>query len=204
MSAQTPTTQASLLARLQQGADVEAWNLFVELYTPLIYRFARRRLLQDADASDITQKVMARVYKAMNRFAYDPERGRFRNWLGAITVREIIRHRQREARREKRSGTAKKRTLNDEILGTAEGEWQEEFNAYVLSTALTRIRDHFDALVWQAFDWTWVQNVEPQTAAQKLGKSTAWIYKARFRVLKRLRAEVMFLAEDAAFLHRPS
>jgi hypothetical protein len=73
----------------------------------------------------------------------------------------------------------------------------------VLATALARIRRRFDDRTWQAFDWTWIGNVEPQIAAQRLGQTAAWVYKARFRVLKRLRAEVQFISEDAAILHRP-
>jgi RNA polymerase sigma-70 factor (ECF subfamily) len=193
-----------LLARLRKGADVESWRLFVELYTPLVYRFARRRGLQDADARDVAQKVMARVYRAISRFSYNRARGRFRNWLGRISVREVIRQRQRDARPGKGSGAGQGDSLAVQRAGPIDGDWQDEFNAHVLATALARIHQEFDDLTWQAFDSTWIHDVEPQAAAASLGKTTAWIYKSRFRVLKRLRAEVEFLAEDAAILHRPS
>src|SRR3954452_17221321 len=85
-SSKSPSTKGSLLARLRRGADAASWRLFVDLYTPLIYRFCRRRDLQDADAQDVTQKVMARVYRAISKFTYDAKRGHFRNWLGVITV----------------------------------------------------------------------------------------------------------------------
>jgi RNA polymerase sigma-70 factor, ECF subfamily len=203
-SDKTPSTQVSLLARLRKGADAESWRLFVELYTPLVYRFGRRRGLQDADARDVAQKVMARVYRAIGKFTYDRRQGRFRNWLGKIAVHEVIRHRHRDARPGKGTGGGQDDWLVELQPGPMEGDWLEEFNAHVLATALKRIRKEFDELTWQAFDSTWRQNVEPQAAAARLTKTTAWIYKARFRVLKRLRAEVEFLAEDAAILHRPS
>jgi RNA polymerase sigma factor (sigma-70 family) len=201
-SAKTPSTKGSLLARLRRGADAASWRLFVELYTPLIYRYCRRRELQDADAQDVTQKVMARVYRAISRFTYDAERGHFRNWLGVITVREISRHRQSERRSGQRGG-GRSDELAERTPGPPEGDWLEEFNAHVLDIALTRIRGDFDDVTWQAFDWTWLQSVKPQAAAERLGRTPEWIYKARFRVLKRLKAEVEFLAEDAANLQRP-
>src|SRR5262249_60536618 len=92
------STNRSLLARLRKQNDAEAWSLFVDLYTPLVYRYARRRGLQDADASDVAQKVIARVYRVLHKFEYDPERGRFRDWLGTITNREVINHHRRQAR----------------------------------------------------------------------------------------------------------
>jgi len=161
-----------------------------------------RRELQDADAQDVTQKVMARVYRAISKFTYDAERGHFRNWLGVITVREIYRHRQLERRSGQRGG-GRSDELAERTAGPPEGDWLEEFNAHVLEIALTRIRGDFDDVTWQAFDWTWLQSVKPQTAAERLSRTPEWIYKARFRVLKRLKAEVEFLAEDAANLQRP-
>jgi RNA polymerase sigma-70 factor (ECF subfamily) len=190
------------LARLRRGADAASWRLFVELYTPLIYRYCRRRELQDADAQDVAQKVMVRVYTAIRKFTYDAERGQFRNWLGVITAREISRHRQLEQRPAHR-GSSQSHDLAEQTLRTVEGDWLEEFEAHVLALALARIRDDFDETTWQAFDWTWLQSVKPQVAAERLHRRPEWIYKARFRVLKRLRAEVEFLAEDAANLQRP-
>jgi RNA polymerase sigma factor (sigma-70 family) len=191
------------LARLRKGKDAGAWRLFVELYTPLIYRFCHRRGLQDADAEEVTQAVMARVFLAIGKFAYDPERGRFRNWLGVIAIHEISRYRQRAARPGQGIGGGEGESLAERIPGPDESDWLEEFNSHVLKTALERIRHEFDEPTWQAFDWTWIGDVKPATAAKRLGKAVAWIYKARFRVLKRLRVEVEFLAEDAAILHRP-
>jgi len=197
-----PSTKGSLLARLRHGTDTASWRLFVELYTPLIYRYCRRRELQEADAQDVTQKVMVRVYTAIKKFEYDAERGHFRNWLGVITVREICRHCQSEQRPAHR-GTWQSHDVADRTPGAVEGDWLEEFEAHVLALALTRIRGDFDRSTWQAFDWTWLNAVKPHAAAKQLNKPPEWVYKARFRVLKRLRAEVEFLAEDAANLQRP-
>jgi len=199
----TPSTKASLLAKLRAGADAGAWRLFVDLYTPLVFRFCRQRGLQDADADEVTQSVMARVFKAIGRFQYDPKRGRFRNWLGLIAVREIARQRERSSRPGQGSGAGQGEYLAAQVAGADDSDWQEQFNAHVLAIALERLRHQFDAPTWQAFDWTWIGNVKPEAAAERLQRPVAWVYKARFAVLKRLRAEVQFLTEDAASLHRP-
>ena len=202
-SPKPPSTKASLLVRLRKGSDAGAWRLFVELYTPLIYRFCQRRGLQNADAEEVTQSVMVKVFMSIGNFAYDPGRGRFRNWLGIIAIREIFGYLQRCDRPGKGRGASESASLAEQVAGPEEGDWLEEFNAHVLTTALTRIRHEFDESTWQAFDRTWIENVEPRVAAAQLDKPVGWIYKAKFRVLKRLREEVEFLAEDAAVLHRP-
>jgi RNA polymerase sigma-70 factor, ECF subfamily len=201
-SGKSPSTRVSLLERLRKGTDAAAWQLFVDLYTPLIYRFARRKGLQDADAQDVAQKIMARVFKAIGKFDYDSQRGRFRNWLGIITVHEISRHFERARRGNQGVGGDQGDSFAEQMPRSDEGDWFDAFNAHTLATALARIRVHFDDCTWQAFDLTWIHDIPTEQAASRLNKTAAWIYKARFRVLKRLRAEVEFLTEDAAVLHR--
>src|ERR1700676_627202 len=80
-----PATRASLLVRLRDGGDVGAWQEFVRLYAPVIYGFARKRGLQDADAADLMQDVLRSLSAAVHRLEYDPVRGTFRGWIFNIT-----------------------------------------------------------------------------------------------------------------------
>jgi DNA-directed RNA polymerase specialized sigma24 family protein len=80
-------TRPSLLLRLREPADQEAWRHFVDAYGPMVYRYARQRGLQDADAADLTQIVLLQVSGSVRRFDYDPQRGRFRGWLFGLVRR---------------------------------------------------------------------------------------------------------------------
>ena len=198
-----PSTRATLLFRLREETDTEAWTVFVDLYTPLVYRFCRSRGIQDADARDVTQQVLAIVLQAIGKFEYDPTRGRFRNWLGAVTSHEISRHQRKDRRPGKGVGDG----WGDEIAALANSPvdpaWAEEFNCYIFQRAIDCIRPEFDEAVWQAFDLTWLHDIKPREAAQRIGKPSAWVYKARYKVLERLRKELEFLTSDAAVFHKP-
>ena len=85
------------------ATDAEAWRTFVDLYLPLVFRYCRKRGLQDADARDVTQQVLANIHRAIEGFQYDPNKGKFRNWLGTITLREIMRY-QLKSRRPGKGG----------------------------------------------------------------------------------------------------
>src|SRR5437870_3022128 len=87
---ESPATRASLLVRLRDGNDAAAWREFVRLYAPIIYGFARKRGLQDADAADLMQDVLRSVSGAMNRLEYDPVRGTFRGWLFTVTRNKVF------------------------------------------------------------------------------------------------------------------
>jgi RNA polymerase sigma-70 factor, ECF subfamily len=203
-SAKTPSTHATLLARLRTDTDAEAWTTFVDLYTPLVYRFCRGRNLQDADARDITQQVLAIVHQTIGKFQYDRERGRFRNWLGAVTSHEISRHQRKERRPGKGVGDGWGDKMAELSSAAVDPMWAEEFNRYIFQLALSRIRPDFEPEVWQAFEMTWMGDAKPQQAAAKIGKPSAWVYKARYKVIERLRKELEFLTSDAAMFHKPA
>src|SRR5205085_2607216 len=96
--ASTPATRPSLLVRLRDAGDGPAWSQFVDLYGPLIFAFGRRRGLQDADAADLAQDVLARVCQAVRTLEYDPARGSFRSWLYTVTRNCFLTFVQRRGR----------------------------------------------------------------------------------------------------------
>src|SRR5262249_11538502 len=84
VDAPLPTTRGSLLARLRQDpTDQAGWDEFVEHYGRHIYRWCRRWKLQDADAEDVTQDILAKLARKLRTFAYDPA-GSFRGWLKTV------------------------------------------------------------------------------------------------------------------------
>src|SRR5438132_5595421 len=97
-------TRASLLVRLRDPKDRAAWQQFVELYGRLVYGFARRRGLQDADAADLTQEVFLAVARAAGRWRFDRRRGSFRGWLRGITRHKIGKWLERRRRQPVGSG----------------------------------------------------------------------------------------------------
>jgi RNA polymerase sigma-70 factor (ECF subfamily) len=190
-------TRPSLLLRIRDPHDGESWKIFVELYAPPVMRYCRLRGLQDADAADITQEVMTQVARSMHSFDYQPERGRFRDWLGTVTRRRINRFLNK-----KNLGTAGlggeeapdalKNLATEEI----DPEWTAEVNAQILRAALNRIRPMFAANTWDAFTGVWLENRSAAETATSLGVSLETVYVAKSKVLRRLEQEVLELAED--------
>src|SRR5580700_9759268 len=80
----TPSTRASLLFRLRDPQDHEAWVEFVSLYEPVAYRLLRRHGLQDADARDVMQELFVAVSNSIDRWDPAKERGSFRGWLRRV------------------------------------------------------------------------------------------------------------------------
>src|SRR5271163_3875252 len=104
---ESPATRASLLVRLRDGGDAEAWQEFVHLYAPIIYGFARKRGLQDADAADLMQDVLRSVSTTVHRLEYDPVRGTFRGWLFTVTRNKVLNFLESRGRRVQGSGDSR-------------------------------------------------------------------------------------------------
>ena len=73
-------TPASLLDRLRRPAQPEAWRRFVELYTPLLYYWARCVGPASPEAADLVQDVFVVLLQKLPEFTYDRHRS-FRAWL---------------------------------------------------------------------------------------------------------------------------
>src|SRR5262245_2141760 len=80
-ASQSSVTHASLLSRVRNPDDRDAWREFEQRYRELLVRFCQSRGLQFADAEDVVQTVFANLAKSLPQFTYDPQRGRFRDYL---------------------------------------------------------------------------------------------------------------------------
>src|SRR5438046_952433 len=74
-------TRQSLLARLKASPHDRDWEDFYAQYWAVILSFARRLGVDEHSARDVLQETMMLVIRKMPEFTYDPQRGRFRNWL---------------------------------------------------------------------------------------------------------------------------
>src|SRR5436309_1802162 len=121
-----PPTRASLLVRLRDPRDATAWKEFVDRYASLVYGYARKQGLQDADAADLAQEVLGAVVTAIGALEYDPRQGAFRNWLFTIVRRKLADWHAARARRISGSGDSATQLLLEqcEAPAVAEAEWQ--------------------------------------------------------------------------------
>ena len=187
------TTNPSLLLRLRDNRERQAWALFVEVYGPLIFSYCRRKKLQDSDAADVSQEVLTRLSKALTRFEYEPKRGRFRDWLGRVTHRELLQFWKRQGRvnaMQTRNG----QVAIDSVEDTK--NWDEHFHSELLQLAIARIRTEFEDETWRIFEQLWFESMLPAEVARSFRVSMGSVYVAKSRVLKRLRAEVLMLSDD--------
>ena len=126
-------TRFSLLVRLRDMQDTEAWFEFVEIYTPVVYGFLRKRGLQDADAADVTQDVFRKVSRSIRGFQCDRELGSFRGWLLTVTRNSLTDLHETRGRQPVGSAdTAVHRLLEEESADDGSRQtWESEYRQSV-------------------------------------------------------------------------
>jgi RNA polymerase sigma-70 factor (ECF subfamily) len=184
-------TRASLLLRLRDADDERAWQDFVEIYTPLIFRYCHGRGLQEGDAADVAQETMRAVAKAIGKFDYDPQRGKFRNWLLTVAQSKLHNFLARQERQPALAGeTTLQRHLESAPSHVDESNWEADYYRAIFNWAAGRIRGEFQESTWQAFWRTTIEERDGKEVAESLGMSVGAVYVAKSRVIARLKEEI--------------
>ena len=183
-----PVTRQSLLLRLRNSRDEQAWAEFMAIYEPVIYRMTRRRGMQDADAREVVQEVLMSVTKAIDRFDVG-QTGSFRGWLSRITRNATIdRLRTVASGGETIGGSGVIRAIDEAVVNDRiEDEFERDRREQLFRWAAGQVRRRTGEVNWMAF---WKSSVDGRSIAEvatDLGIDEGAVYVARCRILKRIR-----------------
>jgi RNA polymerase sigma-70 factor (ECF subfamily) len=185
------TTPASLLFRLRQPGEQQAWSRFVDLYTPLLFYWARQCGESEHDAADLVQEVFVALVQILPTFQYDLS-GKFRGWLRTLMLNKLRDRKRREVRQAK---VLADRPREVELPDVAELFWEEQYRQELARRALRLMQGDFAPTTWKACWETVVEGRATDEVARELGISENAVYLARCRVLRRLRQELAGLVE---------
>lgn len=187
-----PETCDSLIVHIKDAGNRTAWERFVSIYRPVIFRSAIARGLQEADAQDLTQQVLLAVASAIPRWEKRNESTRFRHWLRRITRNAIMNALTRRRPDQARGGSSLGELVFGELVVDSETEslidW--EYRRELFLRAKEVVSGEVQVGTWRAFELTAIDGLSNREAATALGKSLGTIYTARCRVMQRLQATV--------------
>ena len=186
-----PETSYSLIERIHDVADEASWVEFLGIYQPVVYRMARRRGLQDADAQDVIQQVFASIARSIDGWKAGKDRPPFRAWLTTVSRNAITNALARKPWDRGAGSTSVVNRLNaqpDPEVMTA--EIVKEARREIVYGATEQIRHEFSEQTWNIFWKTSIEGVPVAEVASSTGRSVGAIYVTRHRVLTRLKEKV--------------
>jgi RNA polymerase sigma-70 factor (ECF subfamily) len=182
-------TRQSLLVRARAG-DNGAWDDLSRLYRPLIRAYARRQSVPEGDQDDLAQEILVSVVRGLPAFEHSGRPGAFRAWLRSIAHNQCCDYWRSPARRT----TAQAIDLAEGTLAQLEDPnhdlnrfWDEEHDRYLLRRLIDLIELEFEPPTVRAFRRVALDGASGALVADELGTTIAAVYKARSRVLKRLK-----------------
>lgn len=188
MNQEQHKTPVSLLDRLRSDPnDQQAWARFVNLYTPLLYYWARKTGFHQTEADDLVQEVFAVLAAKLPAFTYNPDKT-FRGWLR--TVAENKWHDIFRKRKGQTADSLPPGEVADARPDVTEEFWEREFQDHLQKRALEVMKTDFSTQAWQAFWAVVVEGKTPASVAELQQRDRNAVYQDKFRVLERLREEL--------------
>ncbi|MFK8110927.1 MAG: RNA polymerase sigma factor [Rubripirellula sp.] len=196
---EVPDTRDSLLVRVCDPQDRDAWEQFSAIYRPLVYRLARGRGLQDADAQDLAQKVLMSVADSIPDWNRRDEGSRFQHWLRRVAKNAAINALSRQPKDRAGGGTTATELLRQHVAGeqpSIDREIELEYRRQLFRRAAEIVRSRAEESTWLAFSMTIIDGQSIATTAQQLRVSESVVYAARSRIMRRLQNVIRELEDE--------
>jgi RNA polymerase sigma factor (sigma-70 family) len=186
-------TSITLLQRVsRRSADPLAWDEFARKYRPKIFGWCRGWGVQESDADDVAQLVLAKLLKRLAGFVYDPARS-FKGWLKTVSRRVCS---------DLRAGQDRVVSSNS-LLGTIEAhadleaELEATYDYELLELAMEQVRTRVEPSTWEAFRLTAIEGMPAAGVAEHLAMAVGNVYVAKHRVQKLIQQTVRELNDGA-------
>ncbi len=221
---QSQTTRWSLVPRLQDPEDVEAWNWFVDVYAGPVRRQAQLILgRRHPDVDDVWQEVVIQVKKRVEERGIERSGGRFRGLVNIIARRAAMKIRAKNGPAanggdEALAGVAGKvvggRAVTVDDIAELDRQWELSVKASMVMKAIQIVRDEVAADDWRCFEKTRIVSTHDEegneyfeiaerpiqgtvaAVAKELKCSEAQVYRVTWEMKKRISEVFKGLSSD--------
>ena len=193
-------TRKTLINRLRKtNSDTRSWAEFYDLYHRLVRSVALKAGLSQTDAEDVVQETFFKVSKSIQKFEYDPSKGRFRSWLCLITKQQVANH-YRKARKLPELPAFWNEDPDEppvdipDPTNNWEAIWEAEDHKHTIHLALTRLKTKVKPKPYQIFLAHCIKGMDVKEVANIMEVSANEVYLAKSRVMPLFEEEIQALS----------
>ncbi len=178
-------TRQTLLHRVRDAGDREAWTEFFELYAPLLEGYARAHGLARDDAEEVRDQCLEVLTRRLPHFEYQRERGSFSAWLYRIAHAKVI-----DLVRAKKVRAHESVELSSLAAAGADPDahWTRQWRAEHLRYALARVQHDEPDERFRVFEMLLVDELPVNEVCARTGLVATQVYKIKAGVLRKVRA----------------
>lgn len=191
-----PETRHSLITKLQNSSDDEAWSEFVRLYEPFLQRVVERQGVPARHVPDVTQQVFGAIARSVEGWTPDGHPDSFRRWVHRVARNIVIKFMTRERRHPTAQGGSSIVELLHAVADEPDEQLARRYEYELVVWAAGQVRDEFRETSWRAFWGTLIEQRDVQDVAAELGVSPGSIYMSRSRIMARLRQKLAEVSDD--------
>ena len=182
-------TTATVLQKLRDFENRDAWDSFADRFRRPVISFARGMGLKPADAEDVAQETLLAFAQAYRGGKYDPSKGRLSRFLFGIAYRQALRARRGGADPGPGGVNVAESHFWSQVPDeqTASGIWDTQWEQSVLERCLQQAKAEVEPQTYRAFELVVREEHSPEEATNTLGISLKSVYNAKHRILKRIR-----------------
>ena len=189
-----PTTQSSLLERVQQGDEI-SWNEFYFRYAPVIRAAGAGFHFNETECDDLIHLVMLKFFTHSKTFVYRKGEVKFRTYFSQIVRSQAVDMIRRNAAQKNLQGE-----MQEEITPFEE-IFMEEWRKAVFEEAKNELRQRVDDKTFMAFELYGLQNRSVEKVSEILELTPNQIYVAKNRCTKMLQKIIQRHNENDGELH---
>ena len=188
-------TRKSLILRARNPEDSQAWEEFVRYYERFIFHVLHRMNVSKSDFDDLVQNVLVKLWKSIA--SYDPNKARFRTWLGVV-VRNAVYDEFTQTQRQRKllqNELQSLQMLEQEPASEIEQLIEQEWADYVTSIAMARIEKLFSEEAVNSFTMS-LNGTSAKEIAEELNLSPDSVYTLKSRVKARFIKEIKAVVDE--------
>ena len=188
-------THTALLVGLKAPTNDEVWSDFYARYQPLLVSVGRRLGVSEQDAQDAAQEALLAFAEGYQKGKYDRSKGRLRTWLFGIAVKKIRDIQRRNGRNfVVVEPVDKSRVLNGQPDDHSLSDiWESEWERRLLQVCMENVCRHMEVATVKAFELFVLKEWPADKVASQLGVTRNAVFKAKRRVLSRMRETYKYL-----------
>ena len=189
------STKKSLLSRIRVGSEI-GWYEFYRTYFSLIMLRGGDFNLTGIEKDELVQEVLIVIFRNSRIFLYDPQKGRFRDFLKRIIdnkAKDILRKRLKSNARFTDTEMDEIPDLENE--SELEQAWESEWRSHILKEAMDELKTRIEPQGYQAFELYALKNWPPDKVASFLDMTVNSVYVSKNRAIEKLKTIITELAE---------